>query len=399
MANTCGFTNQATLMLLLLSWRGMHCKVDPPEDLVITDLGHLGQLEIKWSPPASLINKTECPQQYQLEYFNTYKNRWTGIRTSERSYSAQFDLMKEVKVRVYTLLSGPCTSGSLVKSTNYTEVIQKPPATGVEGTAIKEFICVYHNMEYVTCNWKRSSKMPATAEQNLYYWHKGLEQTEECPKYIISNNIKIGCDFSGINLPDFSDITFCVNGSSPEGRLKPIYTTLQIQNHVKPQTVEKLDLQTDPGTELELQWKSPAGRVPAHCLEWEIEASREGLDGKNTLQQILTDEPELTLPIHDNERSCVRVRSKMNKYCADKYFWSDWSPPTCYPEMKSTLPEAEQDMVSVYAYMAVAIITTLALCVCVWAGLKARRSREVKKLNSVFTTLLDKNPAVADRGI
>lgn len=47
-----------------------------------------------------------------------------------RSYSAQFDLMKDVRVRVYTLLSGPCTGGKMVMSTNYTEVVRNPPSTG-----------------------------------------------------------------------------------------------------------------------------------------------------------------------------------------------------------------------------------------------------------------------------
>lgn len=44
---------------------------------------------------------------------------------------AQFDLMKDVRVRVYTLLSGPCTNGTLVKSTSYIELVQKSPSTGL----------------------------------------------------------------------------------------------------------------------------------------------------------------------------------------------------------------------------------------------------------------------------
>lgn len=55
---------------------------------------------------------------------------WQAIRTTIRTYSAQFDLMKDVRVRVYTLLSGPCTNGSMIKSTSYTEVVQKPPGAG-----------------------------------------------------------------------------------------------------------------------------------------------------------------------------------------------------------------------------------------------------------------------------
>lgn len=51
--------------------------VDPPEDLVILDPGYLGRLEITWSPPASLINVTDCSVRYQLEYFDTYLNTWS----------------------------------------------------------------------------------------------------------------------------------------------------------------------------------------------------------------------------------------------------------------------------------------------------------------------------------
>lgn len=60
------------------------------------------------------------------------------------SYSAQFDLMKDVRVKVYTLLSGPCTGGRMIRSTNYTELVRKPPNTGTSqrppGTTMKEEI-------------------------------------------------------------------------------------------------------------------------------------------------------------------------------------------------------------------------------------------------------------------
>lgn len=55
---------------------------------------------------------------------------WQAIRTPGRSYSAQFDLMKDIRVKVFTLLSGPCTNGTMVKSKSYTELVQKPLSTG-----------------------------------------------------------------------------------------------------------------------------------------------------------------------------------------------------------------------------------------------------------------------------
>ncbi|XP_044077299.1 interleukin-13 receptor subunit alpha-2 isoform X2 [Siniperca chuatsi] len=329
-------TYNATLMLLLITWKeSVHCNgftVDPPEDLEILDPGHLGHLEITWIPPASLINMTDCPVQYQLEYYNTYRDSWTAIRTTRRTYSAQFDLMKDVRVRVYTLLRGPCTNDTMIKSARYTELVQKPPSKGVVGTAVQDFICVYHNMKYMECNWGRSPKTPVNSQQSLYFWYKELEKAEECPKYLISSQVRSGCDFTGMSLPDFTDINFCVNGSSPEGPLKPTYISLQIQNHVKPETTEKLHLQTGPDLQLELHWDHPVGRVPGHCLEWEVEHLQEGPDGKIASEQILTKQTSVIVPsIHNNERHCFRVRSKLHKYCADKSFWSEWSRPSCHP--------------------------------------------------------------------
>ncbi|XP_035482680.1 interleukin-13 receptor subunit alpha-2 isoform X2 [Scophthalmus maximus] len=385
-------THGAALMLLFITCR--ECTgftVDPPEDLVIFDPGHLGHLEIRWSPPARLINKTECPKHYQLEYFSTYKGGWTAIRTPGRSYSAQFDLMKDIRVKVFTLLSGPCTNGTMVKSKSYTELVQKPLSTGVEGTRVKDFICVFHKMENMECKWGRSAKMPATSQQNLYFWHKQLEHAEECPEYIISGGVRIGCNFTGKVLPDFTDINFCINGSSAEGALKPTFISLQIQNHVKPGATEKLYLRTAPDTQLELHWECPVGSVPEHCLEWEVEHSQEGPDGK-IASQILTQQKSLTLPlIHDDERNCFRVRSQLHKYCVDKSYWSEWSLPNCYPEMKEVTPEPEWDMVRVYVYIAVAITAMLVLSLCLGTMIKVRSSRPEKKQDPLHTTLLVRN--------
>ena len=123
-----------------------------------------------------------------------------------------------------------------------------------------------------------------------------------------------GCNFTGKSLPDFTDINFCVNGSSPEGPLRPSFTTLQTQNHgayanpalntsvielvllcsacqnllfcaflVKPAATEELHLQTGPDRQMDLRWEDPAGDVPGHCLEYEVEHSQEGADAEEIL--------------------------------------------------------------------------------------------------------------------
>ncbi|KAK5858455.1 hypothetical protein PBY51_002592 [Eleginops maclovinus] len=390
-------TSWLIVMLLSITCReSMHCNgftVDPPVDVVISDVGQLGRLQISWSPPASQVNVTECSQLYQLEYFDTYIDSWSAIRTAKMNYTAQFDLMKDVRVRVYTLLRGPCTNGILIKSSSYTELVQNPPSTGV-GTPVQDFVCVYHNMKYVECNWGRSPKLSANSQQHLYFWHRELDQTEECPKYLKASGTRFGCNFTENSLPEFTDINFCVNGSSPEGPLKPAFISLQIQNQVKPGTTEKLHLRKVPEAQLELRWDNPAGKVPAHCLEWEVEHNQEGPDGKIALQQILTDQKSLTLPsIHDTQINCFRVRSKLSKYCANKGFWSGWSPATCQPEKREKAPKPEQsrDIVHVYVFIAFAIIAILVLSLCVGAVLKMRSLRDVKKPDALLANVFARN--------
>ncbi|CAN9501448.1 unnamed protein product [Ophioblennius macclurei] len=331
MATGLQLTRSAALMLLLV----LHCRgftVSPPEDLQVLDPGHLGHMVMTWSPPANMGNTTECSVQYQLEYYDAYRGSWSSIRTIRMTYSAQFDLMRDVKVRVYTLLGGPCTNNRMTMSTNYTEVIQKPSDAGVPGTKIQDFKCVFQNMEYMECKWVRSPKTPAKSQQHLFFWHEELERAEECPKYIVSKGLRRGCNFTEKPFPAFTDINFCVNGSSPQGALKQTFISLQIQNLVKPAPVEKMSFQTGADMQLKLQWEPPAGRIPKHCLEWEVKQSRGDPVGKISPDLTLT-ATSLSLPsTHQNKRSCFKVRSKLHKYCASKGFWSEWSQRICHPE-------------------------------------------------------------------
>lgn len=55
---------------------------------------------------------------------------WQTSRTPMTTYSAQFDLSKDVQIRVYTILNGECTNNTMIKSENYAEMVLKPPSTG-----------------------------------------------------------------------------------------------------------------------------------------------------------------------------------------------------------------------------------------------------------------------------
>lgn len=332
MATASWMTHSAALMLLLV----LRCQgfaVPSPEDLHITDPGHLGHMVITWSPPVNMtMNMMGCSLKYQLEYFNTYTNSWSSARTMKTTYSAQFDLMKDIRVRVYTLLSGSCTNNKVIMSSGYTEVIQKPPNTGVLDAEILDFNCVFQNMEYMECKWRKNANTPTKSQHNLFFWHEELEQAEECPEYILSRGIRRGCNFTGKSFPYFTDINFCVNGSSPQGPLKQTFISLQIQNQVKPAPAEKVQLLTGPDFQLQLLWKSPAGTIPKHCLEWEVKHSKRTWDGEISPNLLNLRQTSLSLHFsHQDKQNCFRVRSKLNRYCADRGFWSNWSQKTCHP--------------------------------------------------------------------
>lgn len=83
---------------------------------------------------------------------------WQVLRTSKMSHSAQFDLSKDILVRAYTVIDGPCTNNTIHTSKNYTELIQKPPRTG---------------QSKYTCDFKkRRSEMQKMYKcTHWFYWH------------------------------------------------------------------------------------------------------------------------------------------------------------------------------------------------------------------------------------
>ncbi|XP_046876071.1 interleukin-13 receptor subunit alpha-2 isoform X2 [Hypomesus transpacificus] len=324
------------VFMLILHWSGFiqmnGLTVAPPEEVEIHDQGRLGQLLITWSPPASLLNRTDCTLRYQLEYLNSYNGRWTAIRTVRRSYRAQFDLEKAVKVRLYTLLKGASTNYSEIQS-NFTDLTVQPSNTGVIGSRVQGFSCVFHQQEYLECTWLNGPDVLAKAQYNLY---------------------------------------FC---SSPGVVVRPAFFSLQVQNQVKPAAVEVIDLWADPDGKVKLYWDPPHGRVPEGCLEWEVEISEEIKDRPLLLRTSVTRDTTFThLSNGDTERECFRVRSRVHQFCADRGFWSDWSLRSCDRDIQ-VVPEQDLDVGVVGAVVG---ITVLILSLCLVAGWTVCTSQKKK---------------------
>ncbi|CAL8399573.1 unnamed protein product [Boreogadus saida] len=301
--------------------------LEAPRDLNITDPGYLGLLLVKWSAPYGALMGPACRVRFYLTYFNTYLNRWSVIRTPSTSHRIQVDLSKEVKVRVHSLLNGPCTNTE-VKSTRYAEVVRSP---GRGSAVVQRLGCVFHRMEYTECTWEQANH---TSLHRLYYWYVDSEATKECPKYIFHDGVRRGCRFTRGELPVSSLVSICVNSSSSTRASKPAYLYLKIHNHVKPAATEELSFNvvSDGERPLQLEWTQPVGRVPGHCLQWEVEHSSDRSNGSQPREKgTVTTETSLRMRLpYGKERVCSRVRSKLADCCAKHGIWSDWSHWECY---------------------------------------------------------------------
>ncbi|MCJ8750272.1 hypothetical protein PDJAM_G00260720, partial [Pangasius djambal] len=332
--------------------------VDPPENIRIIDPGHLGYLNIEWSRPGSLHDLTNCTIRYQLHFYDTYTGRWKGVQTSRLFYAAQFNLEKPIEVRMLTLLKGSCTNGTDILGEEV-KFVHMPEHKGVAGSRIRNFHCVYFNKEYMECTWEPGTVEPTDSKHYLYYWHRAMQETGECPEYIPSPEHRKGCRFPPTSLLDFTEFNICVNGSSEAGDLEPAFFSLEVQNHVKPAAVSKLHMAHN-DTLVHVEWAPPSGPVPEHCLEYELEITTVNHNGSKQQTAVIE---ETEFDFHqdgETERNCYRVRSKVNIYCADDGFWSDWSQPRCIPD---TEPEIIQCKGSWSLLLLIAIIASVIVLV------------------------------------
>ncbi|XP_041111457.1 interleukin-13 receptor subunit alpha-2-like isoform X2 [Polyodon spathula] len=329
-------------MLVLMYWK--ICKatnlaiVDPPTNLKILDPGYLGELHIQWQAPASLRSISNCVLRFQLQYYSTDEGRWKTVRTTHLKHSARFDLGKEAKVKVQSLLKG------------------------IPESRIENLTCVCYNWEYMECTWQRHPYLNYT----LFYWHSKLDHAMECTNYIQSIGVNIGCNFSSADLEEYTDFNICVNGSSATGPLIPVYFTFELQNLVKPAVINEINVTKVGNEKLHLQWKPPMGKTKSHCLEYEVQCREDENEWTSNFKKGTTfTSSRLDL----RHRHCFRVRSKLNVYCADNELWSDWTANLCFTE-EYRLSEA-----SMFIAVGTSLIILFAIALSVWIR---RRGLKIK---------------------
>ncbi|XP_078067829.1 interleukin-13 receptor subunit alpha-2-like [Mustelus asterias] len=356
----------------------MLTSVDPPTDLQVTDLGHLGPLHIRWKAPRSLTSKRLCAARYMLSYCNVDSTNCKRVITKQLEYTDGFNLNKGIQVKLQTLVKEQCTNGT-ERHSDWVETVYWPPMDGHADSKVRDLQCVVYNLEYMDCVWQNGMSAPYDIKYRLYYWHEDLQHTKECDNYIENRGNIVGCHFHSDDLIEFSDFNICINGSSAMRPVRPAYYTLQLQDLVKVAAPDLINL-TSPGTEtIYIQWEPPVSKIKAHCLKYEVQ-----FHGKssNWQSKIIPDPvTSTTLNMTANAVNCVRVRATVNMFCADESIWSDWSSIRC-------LRERSEDGDNIFAELIVLTALVLfVLMVCfstLYSWIRWKRLIAKKKLNMLL---------------
>ncbi|XP_054497488.2 interleukin-13 receptor subunit alpha-2 isoform X2 [Agelaius phoeniceus] len=307
---------------LLASSSSSPSTVAPPQDLRITDPGLLGSLDVEWKPPPHAQTFQECTVKYKLEYHSTGDRDWKVIFTRKLKLRVGFDLSRTAEVRLQTLLRGRCTGDVEVQSDWIYATFQIPPQGKLE-SEVQNFKCIYHDWEYLKCTWQPGLLTPHGVHYGLYYWYEGLEQAVQCAQYIQEQGLNLGCVLHNLSQAEYRDLHICVNGSAAGAQLRPLYSTLRLHNLAQPSAPEQLQLSVSAAQELRAAWSPPGGRVPPHCLEYEVQVAEDAAAWAFVSTQM---ETAVTISrANQSHVSCVRVRGRTNIFCADQGFWSEWT--------------------------------------------------------------------------
>ncbi|KAG8448345.1 hypothetical protein GDO86_015436 [Hymenochirus boettgeri] len=284
-------------------------------------------LDIVWKAPYLKDFHGDCTVLYELRYQNGAGNRWRSIRTQHYKHRAAFNLSNGIFVKIRTLLKGSCTNEPQMWS-DWIDTNYSAPVQGTVESQIQNFQCTYYNWKALQCVWKPGKLNDFSSNYELHYWHKGLPQNMSCSSYLRSDGKNTGCIFQSQDLEHYTDFFVCISGTSDSYLVRPSYFVFQLQDIVKPAPPKELSITTTNPNEIVLEWKLPEETIPLRCLKFEIRYKEQDNIWKDTseVQQTMS----IIRKSNTSHIFCARVRDKVNQFCADDGFWSEWSPEVCW---------------------------------------------------------------------
>ncbi|KAK2871024.1 hypothetical protein QQF64_002143 [Cirrhinus molitorella] len=194
------------------------------------------------------------------------------------------------------------------------------PSFAFSASSQPEIKCLIINLDYVNCTWSEDKH---NYSFNSSFTHK---ETLECPNYLRSNGINVGCMFPYEKAQRFNKLkTWLYNATGSvvtekEHNLKA-YVKLYPPSNLS--VVEKKD------AELWLYWNITRNES---CIESEV---RHRTDNSAWTTTNPGQRTFFSLPFPSKKRYEFQVRARIESSCGQSMFWSDWSEPIYWGTLKT----------------------------------------------------------------
>ncbi|XP_059507493.1 interleukin-13 receptor subunit alpha-1-like isoform X1 [Stegostoma tigrinum] len=302
--------------------------VTPPTDLTVTLKG-IGFINSTWTwkLPSYLENSTK-----EIKFESVFK--YDGAEWDERKRKK--DMTREDKVilnqGITFRVKALAINGDTCQESNWTEKYI-PPAEGDANTAVRNFGCIFYNLEYINCTWDIGSKTPANTVYNFNYWQKGMDVIQNCTSYISKDGrLNVGCHLQRDQFDDEQDLHICVSGNSSSAKIKPFFYNLEAASFVQLSPPWGINI-SKMNKVFWINW-SPAAHWNQKCVIYEIrrKSSMSSDWIVHELSSFKTSNPEMKIPDADpNVKNVVQVRARYN-ICGDDGIWSEWSEEEYFGE-------------------------------------------------------------------
>ncbi|NXI15392.1 I13R1 protein, partial [Irena cyanogastra] len=206
-------------------------------------------------------------------------------------------------------------------------------------TAAVGLSCVWHNLEYMACTWRRGENASSDTNYTLFYWFDGLENPKKCINSSVDKGI-FECLFN-FTFPKLTStypaISILIRDDSEE--VRPVCASKNPTTLVKPATPRQLTL-SKTNDRIDVKW-SESETFPKSCLQYEVKCCNGDLDigqiiavkdvhqnsGKSyeSLPSFSEMNSVSIAGIDADSKYTFRVRAKAKRECYNSDLQSDWS--------------------------------------------------------------------------
>ncbi|XP_064282773.1 interleukin-13 receptor subunit alpha-1 [Passer domesticus] len=288
-------------------------KVLPSPSNLNYSFTHICTLNWTWNPPENVSSSCNLWYSSDIVINGVPEDRREWSKSRFRVTDAH--LNEEMRLRVRS----ECKNDNTSEPSPWVETSLLPK--GIPGTAAVDLGCVWHNLEFLACTWRRGENASSDTNYTLFYWFDGLENAKNCSHSSVDQGI-FECIFN-LTFPKdrrtYPAIIILIRGDSEE--VRPVCASKNPTTLVKPTTPRQLTL-SKTNDRIDVKW-SESETFPKSCLNYEVKYC----NGDSDNGQIIASEVNSVsiAGIDPNSKYTFKVRAKPKRDCYNSHLHSDWS--------------------------------------------------------------------------